>query len=167
MDLRPWKRRAIDRGAGVPIVVDLSKASPKAEEQDVATNLVEEDVGVVPKALRLEKADNIASSRSEGNEAVMNASSEVPALLGHEEAPSAEQAQIVPQVNKGNGKLPSEKGDGEAEFLMGIGNESDSDLYTEEHEMIDSGVTQVEVQVGGSRMIIIPGITTCLKISRM
>lgn len=83
-DLRPRKRRTIDRGAGIPAMVALSEVSPVGEVQDVAATLTEEDVGAAQEVPWLEEADTTASLRSEGNKAIVNASSKVPALLGRE-----------------------------------------------------------------------------------
>lgn len=60
--------------------------------QNVAITSVEGDVGVVLEVPQLEEASVVSSSRSKGKEATLNSSYEVPAFLGHEEAPSLEQA---------------------------------------------------------------------------
>lgn len=97
----------------------------------------------------------------EGNEAVMNASSDDPALRWCKETPSSEQAQAASPTDKGKDKLPVEQCD---ERVESIGDESHSEFDPEEREMIDSGTTQIEVRVeGGSRTIMIPVYHDLLK----
>nr|XP_009788764.1 PREDICTED: uncharacterized protein LOC104236526 [Nicotiana sylvestris] len=153
-DLRPRKRRAVDGGAGVPVVVNLSEVSSEVEVQDVVTTSAEGDVGAAPEVPWLEEADIAASLRSEGDEATMNAFYEDPALPRREEAPPTELAHAVSPADKGKGKLLAEQCDEQAEP---IGDEFDSDFDPEEHEMIDSGTTHIKVRAeGGSRNITIP-----------
>lgn len=129
-DLGPRKRRVVDGGDGVPMVVDLSEVSLGVEVQDDVTTLVEGYVGAVLEVPRLEEADVAASSHSEGKGAIMITPSEDPTLPGREEALSVKLAQEASPTDKGKGKMPAEQCDEQAGT---IGDESDFDFNPETH----------------------------------
>lgn len=66
----------------------------------------------------------------------MNGVDDGSACPGCGEASSSNPAQEASHADKGKGKVPVEKDNEWAEF---IGNESDSELDLEDHEMIDNG----------------------------
>lgn len=67
-------------------------------------------------------------------------------LLECEELPSIELAQEACPADKGKGKMPVEQGD---ERIEPFDDKSDSDFDPKEHEIINCGTSQIEVNVEG------------------
>lgn len=110
-------------------------------QEDVAA-LAEGYVREAPKAPQLEKADITASLRSKGNEVSMDASNEDLLVPGLEEDATVDLAQEASSADKGKSKMPAEQGN---ERAKPNDYESNFDLDLEDHTIIDSGITQVEV----------------------
>lgn len=107
-DLRPSKRKAIDGGDGVPVVVDLSEISPEVVVQDVMVTLAEGGIGAASEVPILEGHEFVAFLRLEGDEETMSTADDGPARPRCGDASSSDPAQGVSHAENGKARcLPS------------------------------------------------------------
>lgn len=108
-DLRPKKRKVIDGGAGILVVVDLSEVSPEIVVQGAMVTLAEGGVGRALEVPRFEGFDIVASLQPEEDETTMNIADDGPARLGCGETSSTGPARESSPADKRKDKMPYEQ----------------------------------------------------------